>query len=228
MIRLHAVVEGQTEEAFFNRVIIPHLANLGVYGDVQLLSSRASTSRSHKGGWNSYATAKRHLQRWMKQDSGDDVWYTTMVDLYAIPQDFPKLEECKKIPDHNKRVEALEQAFYDDLKSDAVLRFHPYIQLFEFEALIFSDPRKLDWEFLEHENQIATLIALAEKFDTPESINDRPDQAPSKRLIREIPEYEARKSSAGPLVADKIGLPTLRRKCLHFDNWLKRLEALRK
>ena len=35
-----------------------------------------------------------------------------------------------------------------------------------------------------------------------------------------------RKASAGPIVAGKIGLPTLRSKCGHFGDWLDKLEHL--
>lgn len=34
------------------------------------------------------------------------------------------------------------------------------------------------------------------------------------------------KASAGPIVAEKIGLPTLRLKCEHFREWLGKLERL--
>ena len=51
-------------------------------------------------------------------------------------------------------------------------------------------------------------------------------QPPSKRIIKCIPEYKGRKSSAGPLIADKIGLHLIRKRCTHFDSWLKQLEAL--
>ena len=48
------------------------------------------------------------------------------------------------------------------------------------------------------------------------------------RIIGEIPEYERMKPSAAPIVAEKIGLPTLRLKCKHFGEWLCRLETLNK
>jgi hypothetical protein len=226
MIRLHSIVEGQTEEAFFNRALRAHLANFRVYADVQLLSPKRAASRLFKGGWNSYAAAKRHLERWMKQDAGSEVWFTTMFDLYAIPDDFPDLANCKGIQDPFQRVDALESAFSADLRNIGLRHFVPYIQLHEFEALIFANPQKLDSEFLEHRGSIATLVALAAKFASPELINERPTYAPSKRIIQQIPEYEFRKASAGPLVVDKIGLPKLRSSCPHFANWLNKLEAL--
>jgi len=104
-------------------------------------------------------------------------------------------------------------------------RFIPYIQLHEFEALILADPGKLDWEFLEHDAAIRSLVNLM-KDQQPEEIDDGKETAPSKRIVAVIPEYEGRKASAGPIVAEKIGLKVLRDRCPHFDQWLTRLERL--
>ncbi len=123
------------------------------------------------------------------------------------------------------KVEVLERAFGSDLNNR---QFIPYIMLHEFEALLFADPSKLDWVFLEHEKEIGRLVDLRSEFKSPEFIDDGTDTAPSKRIISQIPEYGARKASAGPLVAEKIGLPTLRAECGHFAQWLKRLEVLSK
>jgi len=60
----------------------------------------------------------------------------------------------------------------------------------------------------------------------PELIDDGPETAPSKRILREIPEYD--KATAGVSVAAHIGLPTLRKKCRHFDEWVTQLESLGK
>lgn len=58
--------------------------------------------------------------------------------------------------------------------------------------------------------------------------SDEKNTAPSKRIIGQIPEYERMKVSAAPIVAEKIGLPTLRLKCTHFAEWLCTLEKLNK
>ncbi len=58
----------------------------------------------------------------------------------------------------------------------------------------------------------------------PELINDGKFTAPSKRIIKEIPEYD--KVNAGPLIVEKIGLDVLRRGCPHFNEWLTKLEDL--
>ena len=38
--------------------------------------------------------------------------------------------------------------------------------------------------------------------------------------------YAVMKVSAGPIIAERIGLQTLRTKCEHFDKWLDKLESL--
>ena len=67
---------------------------------------------------------------------------------------------------------------------------------------------------------------MASQFASPELIDDGEQSAPSKRIIHEIPEYEGMKASAGPLIAEKIGLETLRVKCRHFGAWVSRMERL--
>ena len=48
----------------------------------------------------------------------------------------------------------------------------------------------------------------------------------SKRIISVIPEYGGRKASAGPDIAEFIGIPAIRAKCPHFKLWLAQLENL--
>lgn len=94
-----------------------------------------------------------------------------------------------------------------------------------FESLLLADPRRLERYFPESEDEIERLVVMVSGFDSPELIDD--DNAPSKRIIGEIREYEYYKSSAGPIVAEVIGLPTLRNRCKHFGEWLTTLEALK-
>jgi hypothetical protein len=227
VIRLNMVVEGQTEEAFSNRVLVPHFSSREIFPAAQLISRKKSTnSRVFKGGLRSYSAVKSHLLRWMRSDPSDEVWFTTMLDLYALPDDFPGYTLGQPNSDPYERVTHLENSFGQDMAEAGIQRFIPYIQLHEFEALLLVEPRALDWEFLEHERAIIRLEALAKRYDSPEEIDEGPDTAPSKRIIHEIPEYAFVKASAGPLVADKIGLTALRQACRHFDEWIGRIEIL--
>ncbi len=221
--RLHFVVEGQTEETFVNRTLIPHLASYSVWGNVRSVMTGRKRGVIHRGGLVSYAKAKRDISLWMKEDQNPDTFFTTMFDLYALPSDFPSFEAGRNINDPYERVAFLEKAIGDDIGQH---RFLPYIQLYEFEALLLADPQKLDWEYIEHTEAIRKLINMASQFASPELIDDGEQSAPSKRIIHEIPEYEGMKASAGPLIAEKIGLETLRVKCRHFGAWISRMERL--
>ena len=146
-----------------------------------------------------------------------------MFDLYALPHDFPDYDQAVKERDVYRKVEMLESAFSRDLVHP---RFVPHLQLHEFEALLFCDPSKFDWEFIEHDKAIRELAQIASEFGNPELIDDGNMSAPSMRIINLIPEYEGRKASAGPIIAEKIGLTSLREQCKHFDAWLRSLEQL--
>ena len=68
------------------------------------------------------------------------------------------------------------------------------------------------------------LAAVRSQFPSAEDIDDGAHTAPSKRILTLIPEYS--KPVAGPQIAREIGLQAMRRECLHFNNWLTKLEAL--
>ncbi|SMG38668.1 protein of unknown function [Dethiosulfovibrio salsuginis] len=223
MIRLHVTAEGQTELSFVRAVLAPHLAKWGIFADARcVLTSRDNrVSREYRGGLLSYVKAKKDIISWLKEDNHSECRFTTMFDLYALPEDFPGYNRAVGISDRYERVRFLEDAMSKDIRDN---RFVPYIQLHEFEAMILSDPQKLDWEYLDHEEAIENLVALG-KDKNPELINDGVMTAPSKRIIKEIPEYD--KVSAGVSVVQRIGLDTLRCRCMHLGEWLLKLEGLK-
>ncbi len=223
-IRLNFIVEGQTEETFVNRTLRPHLSDRSIYTSALCVMTSQKGGYTYRGGLNSYAQAKRDIEIRMKQDRNSDARFTTMFDLYDLPTDFPGFEDAAGISQPYQRVQSLEDALATDI---ADWRFIPYIQLHEFEALLLSDPRKLGSQFEGCEAEIERLAEMACLFCSPELIDDGSDTAPSKRIIDEIPEYEFRKASAGPIVAEQIGLANLRSKCKRFSEWLSRLEALK-
>ena len=101
------------------------------------------------------------------------------------------------------------------------LPFFAYLALHEFEALLFSDPKKLasvTGGTLD-EQQYAKII---EDCGCCEAINDRPETAPSKHILRIAPHYK--KTTDGIIAAKDIGLETMREKCPHFNDWLTRIE----
>ncbi len=218
-MRLHFVVEGQTEETFVRNLLAPELGVRGIYCDAHRVTTGRRRGEVYRGGVVSFAHLRRDLERWMKQDAGSDSWFTTMVDLYKLPSDFPSIAESRRIVDPIKKVELLEQSF--GLNMDHP-RFVPYVQLHEFEALLFSGPMSFSIAFPAIGTQLSELEAIRRGFQTPEHIDEGEDLAPSKRILGILPDYN--KPVSGPLIAQQIGLAKLRQECHHFDNWLTRLE----
>jgi hypothetical protein len=225
MARLYLFAEGQTELTFADTVLKPHLALVGVYLHPPVLVAHArKKGRVHRGGGRRYVPMRSDILRFLSQEKGDDVFFTTMIDLYAIHAEFPGLAEGEKLRHMpQKRVEFLEQSFANDIGDQ---RFVPYIQLHEFEAYLFSDPTWFEYFYDHHHKQIASLKAVADGHTTPELIDDGQHSAPSKRIIAELPDYEGAKSAVGPQLAELIGLDVIRGKCPHFAAWLSRLEKI--
>ncbi len=200
-VRLNLVVEGQTEEAFVNQILKPHLVQCQVWPSARCIT----TGRKRKGG----SAAIR---------------FSTMFDdLYGLPSDFPGYESARDLSDPFERVEQLQDAMRNDLEDG---RFIPYLQLHEFEALLLADPQKFRARFSESGAGIQKLVELVSSYEYPELIDDGYHTAPSRRIADLIPEYAGAKVSAGPIVAANIGLHVIRSKCRHFGKWLGTLEGL--
>lgn len=219
-MRLHFVVEGQTEETFVRNLLVPELGARGVYCDAHRVTTGRRGASVYRGGLVSFAHLRKDLDIWMKQDRASDSWFTTMVDFYKLPSNFPSIVEARHIADPMKKVELVEQSFSSCMNHP---RFVPYVQLHEFEALLFSDPQSFSIAFPNIGDEVAKLQAIRCAFETPEHINEREDFAPSKQILKILPPYD--KAVSGPLIAQQIGLARLREECKHFDTWLTRLEA---
>lgn len=222
-LRLNFVVEGQTEERFVNTVLRNHFAHQSIVTAAHCVTTRRDRRTKHlkhRGGLSTYEHARDDLRRWVRQDSRKDARFTTMFDLYGLPTDFPRYADASKAADPYARVAILEAGLREDIDD---WRFIPYIQLHEFEALLFADLQKLDTQFPDYPSEIQLLVETAHGLGSPELVDDGPASAPSKRIAQAIPDYGRRKASAGPIVAAKIGLPVLQSTCPHFKEWLKRL-----
>lgn len=216
MARLYVFAEGQTEQTFADTLLKPHLAQCGVYlhKPVLVLTARKK-GQIHRGGGRHYLPMKEDIRRFLKQDKGTDVFFTTMIDLYAIYADFPKIAGAKKLRHvPYKRIAFLESAFGDDIGDD---RFIPHLQLHEFEAYLFTDVNGLRL-FYEDTRKIANLQSISDEHTSPELIDDGLETAPSKRIISQFPDYAGAKSVVGPQVAERIGLKMIREKCPHFND----------
>lgn len=219
-IRLYITVEGQAEKEFADRALKPHLAGYAI--DVRPRVVVTNRKLGKRGGILDFNKIRGDLGRLMKEDQHKEARFTTMVDLYALPSEFPGWAEAQKKTTPIERVEVLEKALGAEF---AEQRFLPFIQLHEFEALLYCDLTELQQRIA---NSEAGINALKTEVGTmnPEDINEGASTAPSKRIIRHIPIYERNKVRVGAPAAAAIGLSILRKKCPHFGGWLSRLEAL--
>lgn len=225
MARLYLFAERPTEQTFADVLIKPHLAQYQVFMHNPILIAHSKKKgRVHRGGGRNYAPMKNDIIRFLNQEKAADVFFTTMIDLYAISDEFPGLDESQSLRQNPfERVTLLEQRFAEDINDR---RFIPYIQLHEYEAYLFSDPACFEYLGGGNTKGVETLQTIASQYETPELINDGEQTAPSKRIIAQFPDYDKAKSTFGPQLAEKIGLQVIRRTCLHFDEWLSKLESL--
>lgn len=219
-VRLYITVEGQTERAFAEQALKPHLAGFQI--DVRSRVVLTNRKLGKRGGILDFETLQGDLSKLMKQDAHEEARFTTMIDLYALPSEFPGWVEARQKPQPAERVRVLEKALE---KALAEPRFIPFIQLHEFEALLYCDLGELERRIANSAVGIKALRADVAGLD-PEDINEGATTAPSKRIIRHIPIYERDKVRVGAPAAVAIGLQMLRSRCPHFGDWLSRLEAL--
>lgn len=218
-IRLHLVVEGQTEERFVKEVLTPHLSVSRVWADARLIQVGRRAKRKFKGGLLRFHQLMTDVGRWIKEDGRPEARFTTMVDLYGYPADAPGYAEAQR-RDPYARVARLEEGLAEAVKDP---RFIPYIQLHEFEALLLADLSK--WaDYPIGDKKAIDALGGSLDLSNVELIDGGEASAPSKRIVEHIPGYE--KAAHGPLLARAIGLDAIRAKCRHFHEWLTQLEGL--
>ncbi|MBK7377957.1 MAG: DUF4276 family protein [Ignavibacteriales bacterium] len=211
------LVEGQTEEGFMNRVLGPYLGSKEIYLTPTIIKTkREIRGPDHKGGVKSYRQVKRDLAPLLNDTSADII--TTMIDYYALPSDFPGYN-LRPAGNCYARVEFMENEFEKDINNP---KFLPYLQLHEFEALVFASEDKLPTAFINVPRKIAQVAAVSNSFKSPEEINEGPTSAPSKRLLNIFPDYQ--KTYHSQLILSQVSIDVLRAKCFHFNAWLLKLE----
>ena len=201
MTRLAIIVEGPTEIEFVKNVLIPYLSERGVYPYPNSLDGDVRLPR----------LASRMAQQLHSHDR-----VTSLVDFYGFtrPNAASPDELQSQIDDAVRRQMGPDR--------DLAHAFS-YVQQYEFEALLFANVDAFAILPGVSEAQVTELRAIRSQFPTPEHINNHPGTAPSKR-IEAILRYNKR--ADGYVMAQEIGLDTIRAACPRFGEWLTRLESL--
>jgi hypothetical protein len=218
-IRLKLLVEGKTERDFVKEILGPYLEEQCGHMVLPVVNktSTKNSSRVHRGGVSKYTQFKKNILALKEQDN---YLITTMIDYYGLPADFPGMNRVHRVPTPEEKVCYLERQLKDDLPEE--LNFIPYIQLHEFEALLFSDIQTLDDVLMKFQpSHLPELHILRQQY-SPEEINTQPETSPSHRLKCFYPNYA--KVFEGIAIAKEIGLERMRDECPHFNEWIKKLE----
>lgn len=219
MIRLNITAEGFSEEKFVTDILRPHLLEFNIYAEVRkVLTNRKLKKR---GGIVSYEKFKQDVSQWFRECP--DVYHTTLIDLYGLKENFPGYISSKNLQPYS-RVKEMERLLKEDLNFS---KFIPYIQLHEFESLLFSNtPLMEEWLSLYNRlpYQCFTKIKNSVPGQNPELINENPETAPSKRILLYCNSYD--KVNDGILILKEIGLANLRSECSHFNDWITQIENL--
>ena len=221
-------VEGETEESFVNEALAPYLYDRG-FSAVRARLIGNVRQRGRRGGIRPWSAVRKEIVNHLKQDR--QCVAATMVDYYGMPSTgsraWPGRGRAGKLA-FPERAGAVEDALAADVGQAMGSGFDrsrliPFVAMHEFEALLFSDCRRLA-AGIDRPELAPSFQAIRDKFANPEEIDDSPATAPSKRIEKIVAGYQ--KPLLGTLAALEIGLPAMRAACPHFADWLARLERL--
>ncbi len=218
MKRIIIICEGQTEQEFCKDVLSPYFQTKGIQIQAPLI-------KKSKGGIVKWVVLKKEIETYLKQEP--NIFVTLLIDYYGIKTEhkFPYWNEANKIKDKKLHIAKLETEMQKSVESPVNYRFIPYIQLHEFEGLLFCKKDVFDKNFEKSEfSDYNLLTETLSKFPNPEDINDGEKTSPSKRLSKIIIGYN--KIVFGSMLAQEIGLKTLREKATRFNNWLTKIEDI--
>lgn len=219
-VKLHLIVEGETELAFGRDTLKPHLAQCHVSLNPFMLPTNRKLGTA--GGALSWDRFRYNVGRLLKQHAGKSDQFSTMIDWYKLDPQFPGVSETRKFSHAADRASAVASAVQAHFDSPRLLAF---FTLHEFEALLFCDLAPTARRLPGHDQALARLSS--ELGSTPpEDVDEGPDTHPSARLEKHLPGYRRAKVRVGAPAAGEIGLSVLRERCPHFGQWLTRLEKL--
>lgn len=215
MKKLIIICEGNTEFQFCQDVLRPYFKPKDIHIEYRLIAKST-------GGIVKWEFLKSDIENYLKAEA--DVFVTTFIDLYGI-QSQHKFPEFNTVAANNlQRTINMEAGMKTDIDKSLVSRFIPYIQLHEFESLVFCSLDVLKTKFMPSEANFTELENIINSHATPEDINNSPITAPSKRLLKNITVYSKKLCSVS--ITKDIGMAELKNKCPHFNNWIEQLENI--
>lgn len=176
MNRVIIICEGQTEKNFCKKILVHHFSPKGVIVQLPLIKESG-------GGIVKWDILKKQVLSHLKGEPS--AYVSTFFDYYGLKDihEFPRWTDSKKQLDKKTKVDILEKAMKEQIDELYRCRFIPYIQLHEFEALLFIN-KCLFYNNFEIEEVDELESIFKEHGDDPEMINNNKNTAPSKRIER--------------------------------------------
>ncbi|MGY4740583.1 DUF4276 family protein [Streptomyces sp. ATMOS53] len=220
MITVGVLCEGQTEERMVREFLDPELRVHGINLVPTLLRTKVSAGGpSGRGGVSKWSKIEKDL-RHLLGTTPHWAAVTTLLDYYGLPQSSPGMDDRPMAMSPRQCVEHVEERLSECIGHP---RFIPYLVLHETETWVFAAAEQLG-DMLEEPALASELKRQADEKGGPEGVNDSPETAPSKRLLRLYPAYN--KTQDGPDAVGYLGLDALRQACPHFNAWVTRLLGL--
>lgn len=216
MKRIIIICEGETEREFCQKILAPYFTGLQIYLETPLIKKSG-------GGIVKWTELKKQIVGHLKSDF--NAYVTTFIDYYGLNDKlaFPKWEEAEREPNKSERMDILEKGMFESIEEVNNSRFIPYVQLHEFEALLFTEIEVFYEQIPEDELVgIEELKETFDIFDNPELINNSKTTSPSHRLERIINGYN--KVVYGNILAEAIGLEKIKNKNPRFKTWINKIE----
>ncbi len=197
MTRLGISVEGATEREFVSRVLRPHLAAVGVTATAIDLRGNVSLDK---------------VRGVLPALLGGFDRVSTFYDFYGF-----KGRDARNI-------DQLEAAIAELVDAQRRTRLIPYVQSYEFEALLFGVPQQAVDLMGGSAAQLAEMQLAVRQAGSPERVNDSFETSPSHRIKGYFAGYD--KKLHGPEIVALAGLGSIRKECPRFDAWVTKLEQL--
>jgi len=210
MIRVAISVEGQTEDEFCKQILSPYFLTQGIH----LISIIVTTKREkcgvkHKGGCINLDRVKSEITKLLPNFD----YVTTFYDFYG----FDGID--------NISVDELEQKMAELFNNR---KFIPYVQKYEFETLLFSNPSYYE-EYFSNPKATADMQNIIDSCGgNIEDINNSKETAPSKRIIKFFDNYDETfdKVFHGYSIIEEIGLNKIIEQSPRFAQWIDKIENL--
>jgi hypothetical protein len=212
MIRVAISVEGQTEDEFCKQILAPYFFQKGIQlFPIIITTKREKCGLKHKGGCINLNRVKSELTKLLPNFD----FVTTFYDLYG----FDGVDDIT--------ADELEQKM-SELFSNR--KFIPYIQKYEFETLLFSDPSYYADYFDTTQAELDMKTIINSCGGEIEEINNSKETAPSKRMVNFFDKYDEDfdKVFHGYSIIEEIGLQKVLEKSPRFRDWLEKIESLTK